>query len=434
MTVPQVARRGRPGVFGVMLAMGVVLALLWSACSSEEPGPPAQPAAALPAAPAPTPAAVEPVPPPTPLPAAPSLSPILPSAPVALLPIPAEEVSAPAGMASFIRASCRFRAPSGQGVDCGYLRVPEDRSQPDGPTIRLHVAIFRTQSESSAPDPIVLLSGGPGENALELVDLTFDRIIAPFLVDRDFIMFDQRGAGLSEPALDCQEVIEFAYRVLDQDLSVEELLSLRTGAVSACRDRLVGEGVNLAAYTSAENAADVRDLRLALDYEEWNLLGISYGTRLALTTMREYPEGIRSVILDSTLPLQIDFYASIPGNTDRAFSVLFDGCAAHPSCNEAYPRLESTFFELVDRLNDSPVMLAITNPLTEDRLDSLLNGDGLIGFLFQSLYSTEILPLLPKIIYDANEGRFDTLALIQGGLLAQIDFISIGMLYSVRCG
>ena len=60
--------------------------------------------------------------------------------------------------------------------------------------------------------------------------------------------------------------------------------------------------------------------------------------------MREYPEGIRSVILDSTLPLQIDFYASIPGNTDRAFSVLFDGCAAHPSCNEAYPRLESTFF------------------------------------------------------------------------------------------
>ena len=158
MTVPQVARRGRPGVFGVMLAMGVVLALLWSVCSSEEPGPPAQPAAALPAAPAPTPAAVEPVPPPTPLPAAPaapSLSPILPSAPVALSPIPAEEVSDPAGMASFIRASCRFRAPSGQGVDCGYLRVPEDRSQPDGPTIRLHVAIFRTQSESSAPDPIV---------------------------------------------------------------------------------------------------------------------------------------------------------------------------------------------------------------------------------------------------------------------------------------
>ena len=79
-------------------------------------------------------------------------------------------------------------------------------------------------------------------------------------------------------------------------------------------------------------------------------------------------------------------------------------------------------------------MLAITNPLTGDRLDSLLKGDGLIGFLFQSLYSTEILPLLPKIIYDANEGRFDTLALIQGGLLAQIDFISIGMLYSVRCG
>ena len=420
-----------------MLAMGVVLALLWGACSSEEPAPPAQPAAALPAAPAPTPAAFEPVPPPTPLaaaPAAPSLSPMLSSTPVPPTPIPTEEATAPAAIAVFSPASCRFRAPSGQSVDCGYLRVPEDRGQPDGPNIRLHVAIFRTQSESPAPDPIVLLSGGPGENALELVELTFDRIIAPFLVNRDFIMFDQRGAGLSEPALDCPEVIDLTYSVLNQDLSVEESLALRTAAVSACRDRLVGEGVNLAAYTSAENAADVRDLRLALDYEDWNLLGISYGTRLALTTMREYPEGIRSVILDSTVPLQVDFYASIPGNTDRAFSVLFDGCAADASCNEAYPGLESAYFALVDRLNDSPVMLDIPNLITGDRFDSLLDGDGLISFLFQSLYSTEILPLLPKIIYDAREGRFDTVALIQGSLLAQIDFFSIGMLYSVRCG
>lgn len=331
-------------------------------------------------------------------------------------------------------AECQFEIPWGQTVECGYLTVPEDRSQPDGPTIRLHVAIFKSHSDNPAPDPIVYLEGGPGGKALESVPFRFDQDFAPFLANRDLIIFDQRGVGYSEPALDCTELIDLTYETLDQDLSPEESVALSWEAICSCHDRLVSEGVNLAAYNSAESAADLNDLRLALGYEEWNLFGVSYGTRLALTVMRDFPEGIRSVILDSTYPLQSNLYAEVPANFDRALNILFDGCAASPTCREAYPEFETVFYELVDQLNASPATFSVTQPLADETYDVLMNGDGLIGFLFQSLYATSIIPWLPKILFDVRDGNYDTLAILVGGFLVDVEMMSYGMYYSVECG
>ena len=237
-------------------------------------------------------------------------------------------------------------------------------------------------------------------------------------------MFDQRGTGLSEPALDCPELVETALGTLDEDLSIEEQSTLTNESILACRDRLVGEGVDLAGYTSAENAADLNDLRQALGYDEWNLYGISYGTRLALTTMRDFPDGIRSVVLDSSYPPQVNLYTALAANARRGFNVLFEGCAADPRCSAAYPELEATFFELVERLADAPVTNSITNPLTGESFDSLINGTKLLNLLFQSLYATEIIPLLPKTISDASNGEFGTLAFLDGLFLANLGFVS----------
>jgi len=344
------------------------------------------------------------------------------------------KVEEPAYQRHFELAECQFDIPPGQTVECGYLTVPEDRSQPDGPTIRLHVAIFKSHSDDPAPDPVVYLAGGPGEQALETMPLLFNLRFAPFLANRDFIVFDQRGTGYSEPALDCPEFGDLAYETLNQDLSPEESVALGTEAICSCHDRLVSEGVNLAAYNSAESAADLNDLRLALGYEEWNLLGISYGTRLALTAMRDNPEGIRSVILDSAYPLQISLYAEMPANFDRALTVFFNGCATDPTCSETYPQLETVFCELVDQLNASPVTFSATQPLSGETYDVLMNGDGLIGFLFQSLYSTELIPLLPNILFDIRDGNYEILAVVMGSFLANIEFVSMGMQFSVQCG
>ena len=96
----------------------------------------------------------------------------------------------------FERATCQFAVPAGQVVDCGYLTVLENHSIPGSQPIRLHVAIFRTQSENPAPDPIVYLEGGPGGSALEAAPFAFNQSLAPFLANRDVIVFDQRGVGV----------------------------------------------------------------------------------------------------------------------------------------------------------------------------------------------------------------------------------------------
>jgi pimeloyl-ACP methyl ester carboxylesterase len=174
---------------------------------------------------------------------------------------------------------------------------------------------------------------------------------------------------------------------------------LSNQALLECRERLASEGVNLAAYNSAENAADLNDLRRALGLAAWNLYGISYGTRLALTAIRDFPQGLRSVVIDSVYPPQVSLFADIPANGARAFGVLFDECAADAICAAAYPNLGSVFFDLVDRFNTDPVTFKVKLHSGET-YDVLLNGDGLMGLTFQSLYATSLLPYLPRLIFD----------------------------------
>lgn len=335
---------------------------------------------------------------------------------------------------NFETADCEFAVPRGRDVECGWLTVPENRDDVDnGRTIRLHVAIFASESENPAPDPIIYLEGGPGGDALEIVPLVFEMRFAPFLADHTFIMFDQRGTGYSEPSLACPEVTELAFETLDDDLTVEEGQALQLGALTECRDRLVAEGVDLTAYNSAENAADVADLRRALGYDEWNLYGISYGTRLAQTIVRDYPQGVRSVILDSTYPLAANLQVETVFNADRAFSVFFAGCADDPDCAATYPDLEQVFADLVAQLNAEPITIQVFNLSDGQQYDALINGDVMVSVLFQALYSAEVTPVMPKLIYDVRDGRTTDLSTIFSSFLAQQEFFSQGMQLSVQC-
>jgi pimeloyl-ACP methyl ester carboxylesterase len=349
--------------------------------------------------------------------------------------IPARSIEARQNVVvpAFEPSECDFDIPSGQNVTCGFLTVPEDRGQPDGPTIRLHVAIFASRSANPAPDPVVYLDGGPGGKTLATISLSFNDRFDPFLEDRDFIVLDQRGIGYSEPALDCPELTDLAYDLIDEDLPLEEEAARTVEAFRVCHDRLTEEGANLSAYSSVENAADLNDLRQALGYDEWNLYGISYGTRLALTIMRDHPDGIRSVILDSSYPLEVSLYGTLAANTDRAFNALFDGCTADPACNEAYGDLSDKFYGLVDQLNAEPVTIPILQPFSGETYEMFTNGDSMIDFLFQSLYSTEVIPLLPKIIHDVAADDYSVFGRLMGAYLAEQEYISTGMMYSVQC-
>ncbi|MBC8161942.1 MAG: alpha/beta fold hydrolase [Roseiflexaceae bacterium] len=335
--------------------------------------------------------------------------------------------------ASFEQADCMFEAPEGREVECGYLTVPENRATGGDRTIRLAVGVFKSASTSPKPDPIVYLEGGPGGNALENWSEAFERVFGPFAEERDFIIFDQRGTGYSEPKLACQESIDLGYELLDKQVPLEESNQRSFEALAACNKRLAAEGVDFSAYNSLESAADLDALRDALGFEQWNVYGISYGTRLALTAMREHPEGIRSVVLDSVVPVESN-ESELPNGVATVFETFFAGCAADSACNEAYPNLEDTFYTLVDTLNAEPVMQQWTDSDDGKTYDVLLTGDSLIGALFFSLYQTTVIPLMPRAIASAAEGA-DYALLTQLAYLqtSQNKSFSIGMYYSVRC-
>lgn len=347
--------------------------------------------------------------------------------------VPAATPSPTASPARFEKAACEFPKFSGMGkIECGYLSVPEDRSQPNSSSIKLHVAIVRSSSPQPAPDPVVYLHGGFGGEALSMLQYQLP-LFREVFADHDVIVFDQRGGGFSRPSLNCPEVEDQLYQDFTQNLSREEAQQHYAQAAQACHDRLVGEGVNLAAYTSAANAADVNDLRVALGYAEWNLYGVSYGTRLALTVMRDFPVGVRSAILDSVYPPQVDIDAELAGNAERAFDLLFDRCAADAGCNAAYPDLKTVFYDTVAQLDANPRTVHLTRPKTGQSYAMVVNGDRLVRAVFQMLYSTDTLPSLPKMIYELHAGRADTFRQYPIRIAFSADYVSEGVGFSVKC-
>jgi pimeloyl-ACP methyl ester carboxylesterase len=334
------------------------------------------------------------------------------------------------GLSHFEPAECRFQMPPGKTVTCGYLIVPEDRSQKasgDPPHFnRLHVAVVKSTDGTPAPDPLLYLAGGPGGHALEdlpWIARDFDSV----LKHRDLVLFDQRGVGLSEPSLDCPEVAEFVAQALVQNPGPDEEIRQGVEAYRACRQRLLQEGINLSAYTSAASAADVNDLRLALGYDEWNLYGISYGTRLALTVMRDYPVGLRSVILDSIYPPQADSLVEDAVNTERAFKLLFRRCAADEGCSAAFPDLETVFFDLAAQLDAEPITVPFQSTWVP------VNGDDLIGIVREVLFDSDAIPGLPKLIFDVLEGTYYDFSRWLSRNVSQLEYLSEGMNASVEC-
>ena len=340
--------------------------------------------------------------------------------------------TAPTGVPRFEKETCWFKEPASAEVECGFLIVPEDHAKPDGPTIKLAVARFRSDSGSPEPDPIVYLEGGPGGSPLRGFIPQFDVYFGGLLKKRDLILFDQRGTGYSQPALDCPESIQATMDMLPKNLTTAQSEELGDKALLACRERLVKAGVNLAVFNSAQNAADIASLIKALNLQQINLYGISYGTRLALTAMRDVPQGIRSVVIDSVFPPQVDLISEMPANGARSFETLFSACAADQTCNTAFPDLKQEFFKLVDRLTQQPITMTLTLNSGEQK-EALMNGDGLIGLVFQALHITPIIPSIPHMIFDIRDGNYALAAGLQGALLAELDKISSGMLFSVQC-
>lgn len=341
--------------------------------------------------------------------------------------------AAPDVVPRFEGAKCPFALKKGEveglNVECGFVVVRERHGAADGATIRLAVARWKAQKNPADPEPVIFLQGGPGGRSL---GSSFVRGMATmFTGSRDYIAFDQRGTGRTEPSLDCPEVTAQGLKDDTQRISIAEAIEHETAAELACKDRLVGQGIDLTAYDSTQNAADVNDIRAVFGYQKVNLLGISYGTRLGLTVLRDYPDIVRSAVLDSVSPLSVNSYEEYAVSFDRAINLLFGDCTTAAACGAAYPTLRMDFSRVYAQLNMQPATVTITDPNTKAKYDIIIDGPRFLGLIHDALYDANAIGLLPALIGQVKEGKRDLLQ-----RFTQVFYwstSSVGMGIAVRC-
>ena len=297
---------------------------------------------------------------------------------------------------------------------CGTLAVPENRANPAGRQITLHIAVAPAVSRNPRPDPLFFLAGGPGQSAVEAYPAlaqSFRRIRQ----ERDIVLVDQRGVGRSHP-LKC-ELPE------GDDVKVAGVIA----ALQACPATLDADP---RFYTTEIAMRDLDDVREALGYTSINLYGASYGTRAALTYLRLFPDRVRSIVLDAVVSPDYRLFLNTAQDADRALDLLFARCEADAACNAAFPDARADLTMLLTRLEAAPLITTLPDPISAKPITVTLERDDLFNLIFPPLYTPEIAALLPLNVQQAVAGNLAPL-LAQAGVMGS--GLYLGMFYAVAC-
>ncbi|MGR4863698.1 alpha/beta hydrolase [Caulobacter sp. LARHSG274] len=278
-------------------------------------------------------------------------------------------------------------------IECGTLVVDETRGGPSTRRVALPVTIVKASAPRPGAVPVVYLHGGPGGATVENVARQLRGPAGRELVavDQDWIFFDQRGGGLSAPALDCGRVALNDAGPLN-DAAAQQLI--------ACGRRLRASGVDLSRYNAEEVARDVQDLRLTLGLKRIDLFGVSYGTRIALAIVRHQPQGVRAVVLDSPWTPEAKWTEGGPEMVSDAVKEIFKRCAADPACHGKYPHPGADLDALADRLLAGPQTIG----------GRTYAADDLGGFLMDAAYSGPDARALPATVAKFAAGDMTALA------------------------
>ena len=309
---------------------------------------------------------------------------------------------------------------------CTTFEVPENRDDPHSRRIGLRLAIARSDAQVPATDMAVLLAGGPGEAATEAWVLE-----APAFADvrkhRDVVLLDQRGTGQSNP-LSCKS----AEKVSDENALTLDLDKVRKD-VAACLDE-VRQKADPRYYTTTIAAQDLEDVRKALGSPPFDLIGVSYGTRMAQQYLKRYPDSVRSVVLDSVVPNQVVLGEDFAANLDNALRKDFASCMAVASCKQHFGDSMQTLYQLRDALRANPHTVSFRDPETYETVVRPLSEFALASVVRMFAYQPETAALLPLSINAAAHGDVGPLLgqakLLSGDLSGDMNN---GMSMSVIC-
>lgn len=285
-------------------------------------------------------------------------------------------------------------------MTCGVLRVPEDRSSLASKKIGLAIARLPALDNKAHPDAVFLLAGGPGQ-AATLAYLPVIQQFQPLQQTHDIVLVDQRGTGSSN-ALNCPKLDEKAFLAKAAPTPEETQQQLEI-----CLKSLPGDPRY---YTTQASVQDLEDVRHALGYDQVNLIGVSYGTRLALEYLRAYPTRVRSMVLDSVVPPGWPLGLTSSADAQHSLDLILQRCAAQANCQAAFPNLKGDLQQLMNTAQGSILEVSTPDPSTGSPIQILLTPDRLGSTIQMLSYTPETAALLPLFVHTAAAGDASRLA------------------------
>ena len=324
---------------------------------------------------------------------------------------------------------CALSEPGLPAVEaqCTTLEVPENHAEPDGRRIELAIAWIPAKGEGD-PDPIFMIAGGPGQSALD----SYPMVAGAFSDarrNRHVLLVDARGTGGSHP-LSCRDDEGENAFIDEDDASAEAARAF----AERCLDQLDDDS-DLRFYTTTDHIQDLDLVRKLLGAERLNLIGISYGTRVAQQYAMRYPEHVRTITLDSVVPNDLALGGEHARNLEDALTEQFSRCRATDAClqNLGDPRQNLDVVRTTLEAGGLPPV-EFRNPVTgEWQTETPTFGD-LAILLRMYAYQPAAAATLPLLLSEAANGHYEPLLAQSRMLLDDVsDTIMHGMQLSVMC-
>jgi pimeloyl-ACP methyl ester carboxylesterase len=295
-----------------------------------------------------------------------------------------------------------FENAKGEKVEAelGVLLVPENRRNPQSNLIEL--AFVRFKSTAKVPGaPIVYLAGGPGGSGTGTATGSRFPLFMAMREIGDVIAFDQRGTGRSKPNLTCYQRFNFPLDVVPSREAMLKVYSEHSNDCAGYWREL--QRVDLTGYNTNESADDLEDLRKALGANQLSLWSISYGTHLALTTIRRHPQSIHRAILAGTEGP--DHTYKLPGNIQQHLVDLSAVIKADPELGKEIPDFVGLMKSVLDKLEKEPAIVETIDPQSKQPVKVTVNKY-VMEYLTASNIGTTDTANFPLLYYAASKGDY----------------------------
>jgi len=292
--------------------------------------------------------------------------------------------------------------PCARSMQCAWLTVPLDYSQPLGQTIRIRVSKVPASGATEARQgSLVVNPGGPGASGLDFASYIAGSVAPEVAEQFDVVGFDPRGVGESAP-ITCMTGRQTT-RWLATDLAPDSLAEQRT---IMTRARQLARGClrmspQVARFVGSEfTVQDMDILRAALGDPHLNLLGFSYGTYLGTLYAEEFPDTVGRFVLDGAVDPSLDIMGVSEGQSrgfQLAMSRFAKDCAPRPTCawRGSAKRVLRGINTLLADLERRPLPTRTGRPL--------IQADAVTA-LFYSMYSPILWPNLRLSLTQAARG------------------------------